>query len=148
MSPGTRPEPEPHYHPRMPTSPLIDHVTSTLRAWPGLRLAIVFGSVAAGTESSHSDVDVAVLSDAALTLDERLRLVAALADATGRAVDLVDLARVGEPLLGQVLRGGVRVLGEPALHAQVLSRYLLDAADFGSLIERLQRERRRAWIGR
>jgi predicted nucleotidyltransferase len=132
----------------MPDRELVERTKNALTAFAGLRLAIVFGSVAAGRETEASDIDVAVLGHAPLTATERLQLTAAIADATGRPVDLVDLSTVGEPLLGQILTHGRRLFGDSTLHAQLLSRHLLDDADFGPYIQRLQRERRQAWIGR
>jgi len=55
---------------------------------------------------------------------------------------------VGEPLLGQILTHGHRVLGSADAHGRLLSRHLLDAADFLPYAQRIVDERRRAWIGR
>lgn len=139
---------EPPYHCDMPDQDLSERIVTALAAFADLRLAFVFGSVAAGIDTADSDVDVAVLGRAALTTADRLQLTAAIADATGRPVDLVDLYSAGEPLLGQVLAHGRRLMGDSSVHAQLLSRHLVDDADFGPCIERLQRERRQAWIGR
>ena len=59
-----------------------------------------------------------------------MALIGDLADATGRPVDLVDLRTVGEPLLGQILSHGLRLLGSTEAHGCLLSRHLIDAADF------------------
>ncbi|TAK26109.1 MAG: nucleotidyltransferase domain-containing protein [Chloroflexota bacterium] len=114
----------------------------------GARLALVFGSLARGSLRRESDVDVAVDLGHPLTVDETLEVTAALALATGRAVDLVDLRTVGEPLLGQIVRHGRRILGGEAAHASLISRHLIDAADFMPIRDRLLAERRQAWIGR
>jgi uncharacterized protein len=68
--------------------------------------------VASSTAHGDSDVDVAVMCDAAMTAEKQIQLVSDIAEATGRAVDLIDLATVGEPLLGQILRHGVRIIGD------------------------------------
>ena len=63
-------------------------------------------------------------------------------------MDLIDLTRVGEPLLGQILQHGQRLHGSDAdFGAQLLYRHLVDAADFLPLRERILKERRDAWIG-
>lgn len=111
-------------------------------------MALVFGSLARGSLRRESDVDVAVDLGHPLTVDETLEVTSALALATGRAVDLVDLRTVGEPLLGQIVRHGRRILGGEAAHASLISRHLIDAADFMPIRDRLLAERRRAWIGR
>jgi predicted nucleotidyltransferase len=110
-----------------------------------LRLAMMFGSVARGEARANSDVDVAVLADHTLSADERIRLVESIAQATGRAVDLVDLTTAGPPLLGEILRDGIRLLGSPAELAALATRAALDAADFLPLVQRMLKQRRLAW---
>ena len=61
-------------------------------------------------------------------------------------MDLVDLHTAGEPLLGQVFKGQ-RLLGSTTLYAQLLSRHLIDSADFLPLQQRILKERRDAWLG-
>jgi predicted nucleotidyltransferase len=77
-----------------------------------VRLAYLFGSQTTGRTHSESDVDIAVLLDAALTLDERYAERLALIGDLMRvfATDDVDLVILNEapPLLAfEVLRGGV-----------------------------------------
>ena len=121
-------------------SPLHDAL-----ARAGLRLALVFGSVARGEARADSDIDVAVLADHALSADERIRLIADIAQATGRAVDLVDLATAGQPLLGEILRDGHRLVGSADQLADLATRAALDAADFLPLVQRALKQRRLAW---
>jgi hypothetical protein len=61
---------------------------------------------------------------------------------------LVDLFTVGEPLLGQIIAGGRRILGDDERYALLLSRHLFDQADFMPYRKRILQERRQAWIGR
>jgi predicted nucleotidyltransferase len=113
---------------------------------PGLRLAMLFGSFAQGTAAPDSDVDVAVLFDRPLDAEQKMRLIEKLADRTERAVDLVDLHRAGEPLLGQVLKGR-RLIGADSDYTALTLRHLYDQEDFLPYIDRMLAERRRAWIG-
>ena len=115
---------------------------------PGLQLAIVFGSVARGAEHAQSDVDLALQTAHPLDAELKMAIVADLAQATGRGVDLIDLRTVGQPLLGQILAHGQRLLGSDEAFARLLSRHLVDAADFLPCAQRIVDERRRAWIGR
>jgi predicted nucleotidyltransferase len=126
----------------MPAS--LRHV---LERQPGIRQALVFGSVAAGTARADSDLDVALEAEHPLSAVEKAQLMAELAAATGRPIDLVDLKTVGEPLLGQILRFGQRVLGSPADHAALMRRHLFDNSDFQPYVSRMLGERRRAWKG-
>jgi len=60
-------------------------------------------------------LDIAVAAKSALAADEKIALIGALAELTGRPVDLIDLKLVSEPLLGQIVRYGRRVLGSPCM---------------------------------
>lgn len=123
-------------------------VREVLAAMPAIELAFVFGSAAQGRLRPDSDLDVAVQTREPLDTAAKFELIGRLAQATGRAVDLIDLGAAGSVLLGQILQHGQRVIGTDSEHARLLTRHLIDAADFMPCIERLQHERRRAWIGR
>lgn len=123
----------------------LDAVDACLDKHPDIRLAYVFGSVTTGRSTPHSDVDVAVLASGPLDAQRKAELIGDIAACTGRAVDLIDLATVGEPLLGQILRHGKRLRGDASLHAQLISRHILDNEDFMPYVNRMLAERRRAW---
>lgn len=110
--------------------------------------AIVFGSLARGTARPESDLDVAVgVPDRPLSAAEKMVLIEQLAEVAGRPVDLVDLRTVGEPLLSEILRDGIRLHGTEAQHAALMLRHLYAEADFLPLQRRILAERRLAWIG-
>lgn len=68
-----------------------------------VRLAILFGSCARGTQRVDSDVDIAVLArDANL-----LALAAELSEAIGREVHLVNLEQAEIPLLDELIAEGI-----------------------------------------
>ena len=123
-------------------------ILTVLNTLPGIRLAILFGSLAAGRERPDSDLDLAVDSGHRLTAGEKLALMDKLAECTGRPVDLVDLHAVGEPLLGQILRHGNRLLGSKTCYADLIRRHLFDQTDYLPYRNRILAERRRAWIGK
>ena len=62
-------------------------------------------------------------------------------------VDLIDLSVVGEPLLGQIVRHGRRVLGSDTIYGELISKHLFEQADFMPYQARILAERRMAWIG-
>jgi predicted nucleotidyltransferase len=126
---------------------LEETLKKALQAHSGLRLALLFGSCALGKERPDSDVDVAVDMGGVMAAEQHVSLISDLALATGRAVDLIDLRTVGEPLLGQILQSGRRIGGEHAVHAQYITRHVMDVEDFVPYQERILRERRQAWIG-
>lgn len=116
--------------------------------FPQVALAVLFGSVVSGRQRADSDLDIAVSAKQALTDHEKIALVGALAERTGRPIDLIDLSVVSEPLLGQIVRHGRRVLGSDTLYGELIVRHLFEQADFMPYRTRLLAERRMAWIGK
>jgi len=125
----------------------INEVEAALAQYPEIKLAYVFGLIADNTAGPDSDVDIAVLGAAPLDMKLKVRLISEIASATGRPVDLIDLATVGEPLLGRILRYGVRIRGDAALHAHWVTRHIFNNEDFMPYIKRMLAERRQRWIG-
>ena len=125
-----------------------DAILAVFSTRPGITLAIMFGSRDGSQERADSDVDVAVDLGHPLAADERLVLMTALAERTSRPVDLIDLRAVGEPLLGQILRHGRKLIGSATSYADLLRRHLFDQADFLPYRRRILGERRQAWIGK
>jgi predicted nucleotidyltransferase len=123
-----------------------DQLLRALSGFPEIRLALLFGSRASGRPRADSDIDLAILADSPLAPERRACIIEAVALATGCPIDLVDLYHAPEPVLGEALKG-VRLLGNAAAHAQLVTRHVLNAADFLPLRERILTERRSAWIG-
>jgi predicted nucleotidyltransferase len=130
----------------MTDSAILNQLRRALAQHPAIRIAFLFGSLAQGTESADSDLDIAVGAGRPLETEEKTALVGSLAEALGRPVDLVDLATAGEPLLGQILGHGQRIVGNNSAYAELLIRHLNEQADFLPYRERILAERRRAWI--
>lgn len=119
-----------------------------LEQFPQISLAVLFGSAVLGCQQPQSDLDIAVAAKRPLTANEKIAIIGALAERTGRPIDLVDLNGVAEPLLGQVVRHGRRILGSDTLYGELISRHLFEQADFMPYRARLLAERRLAWIGK
>jgi predicted nucleotidyltransferase len=129
-------------------TPLIAAIGVVFQAHPEIQLAVLFGSVAAGKHRRDSDIDVAVDIGRPLTAVEKMEFVAQFAEKTGHPVDVVDLHRVGEPLLGKILANGVRMVGSKARYGDLIRKHLFDAADFMPYRSRILRERRREWTAK
>lgn len=86
----------------MLSRPLRDVVRAAAAATPGLELAIIFGSMARGKAGPASDLDVAVLGQV-----DAFELAGRLSLATGREIDVVDLASAPIPLLDAIIRDGI-----------------------------------------
>ena len=130
------------------TAAIDDSLRAVLTHCPEVGLAVLFGSVASGRARADSDLDLAVEAQQALSVSQVMKLTQALASATGRPIDLIDLKTVTEPLLGQILQHGRRLLGSDTLFGQLISRHLLAQADFMPYRNRVLAERRMAWIGK
>lgn len=126
---------------------LDNRIQQVLTRHGGIRLAILFGSLAKGHATPESDLDLAVLMDAPLSAETKMALIGDLSQAIGRPVDLIDLRVTGESILGQILKYGVRLLGSDTDYAELIKRHLFDEADFMPYRRRILAERRRAWIG-
>src|SRR3990172_5381112 len=127
---------------------LEQSVVATISTQLEVQLVILFGSLATGKWDKESDLDIAVDAGRHLMVNEKIYLIEKLAQQTGRPVDLVDIQRIGEPLLGQILRYGKRILGSDRHYARVLCGHLFDQADFLPYRNRILAERRQAWIGK
>jgi len=126
--------------------PPTTQLRQVLARHPHIELAILFGSLAVEKARPDSDIDLAVASATPLDTAAKSALITDLAETLGRSVDLIDLAQVGEPLLGQILRHGRRILGSDERYARLLSKHLFDMADFMPYRRRILAERRNAWI--
>ena len=123
-------------------------VKKVLERFATIDLAIVFGSVAKNQAGAESDLDIAINTQTTLSVEGKIEIISALAEATGRPIDLVDLREVGEPLLGQIVQHGQMIIGSPTKKAALLSKHLIDAADFSPYQTRILAERRNAWINK
>ena len=108
---------------------------------PGLELAFVFGSVARGESRPTSDLDLAIVGEDVDAFD----LAGRLSLATGREVDVVDLARAPIPLLIAVLRDGAVVFeGSPGAEGRFRSKTLSMLETDRPWYERMEK----AWLKR
>lgn len=98
-------------------------------------------------DGSRRAIDLAVQMATLLGTDDKMQLVADIAAATGRPVDLIDLRTVGEPLPGQILKHGQRIRGDAVDISLLMQRHVYAMEDFMPDVERMLEERKRAGIG-
>ena len=125
---------------------LDEQLTRFLTRYPNLKLAMLFGSQATGQAAPGSDIDLGLLFDKPLSGSDKLGIIEAIGAEFGRPVDIVDLFYVPEPVTGQVFKGK-RLLGDDTVYAELLTKHLVNTADFLPLRERILAERRTAWTG-
>ena len=126
----------------------LEAVREILEHFGEVRLAYVFGSVAAGTARPSSDLDVAVLltPDAGHAVVDRL--TDALERASGRSVDLVDLSLAPPLLAHEVVSQGKLILSRDEAErvefvTRAVARYL-DTAHLRKVQHQYLRERAEA----
>ena len=129
-------------------SDLAAQLQQALAHFDGIELAIVFGSAVTGQLRFESDLDIAVKLRHAMGVEDKMAMISALAEQTGLPIDLIDLYDPPEPLLGQILKHGHRLIGSDIHYAQLVSRHLVEQADFMPIVNRMLKERREAWIGK
>ncbi len=118
---------------------VVEHLRPILAGFPSVRLAVLFGSVARGSDQLGSDVDLGVW----LEEDDPGQLWAidvAASGALGRIIDLVDLRRAPPLLRLEIARDGLPIL-ERAEDAWVhfKARAMLDWWDWAPLARRFHR---------
>jgi len=126
---------------------LAAQLTRLLSRYPTIRLAILFGSQANPERQKHfgSDIDLAILTDTPVNGCLNRQLIEKISAEFDCPVDIVNINEAPEPILGEVLKGQ-RLLGDDTTYAQLLTRHLLNTADFVPLRERILKERRDQWI--
>ncbi len=126
---------------------LARQLTGLLSHYPNIRLAILFGSQANPERQKHfgSDIDLAIMADTPVSDHFKMQLIETISVELGCPVDIVDVNEAPEPVLGEVFKGQ-RLLGDNAVYARLLTRHLLNTADFVPLRERILKERRDRWI--
>jgi len=127
------------------TLPALDLIVAALRGGPPVRLAILFGSTARGTQRNDSDIDIGIVpEDPELPLNEELTLQTELSRVSGRQVDLVRLDRASTLLRWQVVRyGRALVEAEPFAAARFTADTVAEYLDFAPAFERAAENFRR-----
>ena len=127
---------------------LIEPIVGLLARYPAIKLAILFGSLAKGHATSASDLDLGVAATVSLDTGIKTALIQALAEISGRPVDLVDLQVAHGPILQQVLTQGKLIhCTDRMLYAALIRTMLFNQSDMMPYYDRILAERRKAWIG-
>jgi len=139
------------------TTPSFETVSQELRTFgarhPEIQAVFVFGSIAAGTTHTGSDVDVAVLThdetEDGQSLDRRLAYTIDLEDRLNTLVDVAMLNSAGPMLRFQVLRKGKLVYSTDANRTRRFKgAALVEFYDEIVMLEAMQKRAIRRLIGR
>jgi uncharacterized protein len=127
---------------------LTKHITFLFARYPTIKLGILFGSLAEGHATPASDLDLGVAAAEPLDTAMKTVLIEALAEISGRPVDLVDLRVVSGPILQHVLTQGKLIYCiDRTLYAVLIRTMLFNQSDMMPYYDRILAERRKAWIG-
>ena len=130
----------------MEKAPSLEKLTQFFKTQRSVSVAIVFGSVAEAVAGVESDVDIAIKTKEPLSGQKKIELIQLVAALLGRPVDLIDLNKVGEPLLGQIIQYGKLIKRDKTAYAQLALRHLYAKEDFMPYLRRSLNERRERWI--
>ena len=107
-------------------------------------LAILFGSYAKGTQTSQSDLDLAIqlVSGSSITADQKLDYIEQIGSLLLVNIDLIDLKEVGQPLLSQIMKYGKMLKGDQLQYTELAIKNVNTGQDFLPYIKRMMAERR------
>ena len=109
----------------------VQRLRDAFSADPFVRLAVLFGSLAAGRTRADSDVDVAIQPERPLTDSELRSLTSSLAHAAAADVDLVLLDTASTLLRWQIATRGIPLLERvPGDFARFQARAAAEYIDF------------------
>lgn len=130
----------------LPSMSPYPQLQQVLTAFPEIRLAVLFGSVARGEDAAGSDWDLGVLLEGG-SVDRLWDVEIAAVGALRRTVDLVDLHRAPPLLRFEIARDGVVLVErEPGEWTRFKARAMLDWWDWAPTaraIHRIAAERQR-----
>lgn len=120
---------------RMDRMTAVETVRTVLGKWPDVRLAVLFGSTARGTERRGSDLDIGVSVSETVDL---MALRVALQRASCEEVDVIRLEAAPPLLRFQIARDG-RVIVEREAHAwaDFRARAMIDWWDWAPTARRM-----------
>ena len=128
--------------------PVANQLAALFTVHGEIHLAYLFGSLARGTATTQSDVDVGISLGRRMNADEKGKLIGDIGALLGRPVDLIDLETANGALLGCIFKEGIRVVDDAAVRERIAANRANWQTDVAPYLERLRAERRAAWLGR
>ena len=127
---------------KMSNPKTVERIKKILENDPAIQQAILFGSYAKGTQTKRSDMDLGIQLKEPMTSKQKMAYLGKIQNYIDADLDLVDLLRVGQPLLSQIMKYGKRLKGSSLQYAELAIKNVNTAQDFIPLIERMMKERR------
>ncbi len=109
---------------------IIQKCIETLKGFPAIQIATLFGSIANDRLTNNSDIDIAVAAEKPLSIDEKVNLHLALSKSIPREIDLIDLHIINGLILQNALcRGSIIKNSSPIILANLLKKMWYNQAD-------------------
>ena len=127
---------------------LIQKILAILSRFKQLKIAVLYGSFAKGTQKHTSDIDLGVAADNKLSVETLVEIQTALSNETSKEIDLIDLKSATGVVFKEALTTGKIILNkDSSLFAGILSRMLFEQADFEPLRNRVLEANRKKVLG-
>ncbi len=112
----------------------------------GVLFVNIFGSIALGTQTPKSDVDIAIDFGRFITADELVAMASELSLLLHREVDIIDLSKsYGAVLEEAIIKGQIIWQKSPAEFARLLKKLWYDKADDGRFRQITMETRQKIW---
>ena len=125
------------------TSTAIEALRRHLESNQAIDMAFLFGSIARGTDTKRSDVDLAVHFSGSYGTDDVIRLAGELERLLSRDVDLIVLNSAPASLAWTAIRGVRLFVRSQGAYVQYMLDVSREAEDFGHFASDLWKMRRK-----
>ncbi len=110
---------------------ITSHISFLKKELFDLQGVYLFGSVATGSETEHSDIDIAVLCSRRIDPKIKIKLTNQLEDTLQKNIDFIELRFVNTILQEEILRTAKRILTVDELACEKYEDYIFcSAMDF------------------
>jgi predicted nucleotidyltransferase len=126
---------------------LIAAIKDYFKKDPNIRLAILFGSYARGSENINSDIDIAVAYPEKLSMDNKITLIKNLSTLINKEIDIVDLLDVNLILLQQIMKHRVTLVNlDSELYGNLMAKRVTSESDYLPLYDKMLKARRERFL--
>lgn len=125
-------------------SSLLQTIADFFKSDDDIKLVIVYGSAASGKTHPGSDMDVAILKSAPLSIERKMEVILQMEEVLRMPVDVIDLFNANGLILKQILtKGQVITKKDSGAYYTLMSKMLDQQTDFQPFVQRLLLERQR-----
>lgn len=127
---------------------IIDKLKEFSNQHQSLLIVGIFGSWASGASHAKSDLDIVVSKQTPLEIVEKTDLLSKLSLIIGLEIDLVDLSTAHGILFNEIVQNVIWIKKDPVLFGQLLSKHIINEADFKIYRDRIMVEKQKRFLKR